>query len=215
MVKHISAVIVVSNQAPVVAAFYRDRLGIPLEDEQHGGGGEVLHYGCTLGGLHFAVHPVENWPYAEEVGPGGAVVGAVEVDGGGTHGAGAAGEGEATGESAPSCEVAGSRPGVERLRGAVQYAPSESVEPLDRDVDRLRSDVADLTVEVGIVPEEGRARGRAECGCLRRSAETGGERDGQGGAGTEMVHLRVFLSARNARAPTWFTPESVTRGVTT
>ena len=71
MVEHISAVIVVSNQAPAVAAFYRDKLGIPLEGEQHAGGGEALHYGCTLGGLHFAVHPVENWPYAAEVGPGG------------------------------------------------------------------------------------------------------------------------------------------------
>jgi len=71
MVKHVSAVIVVSRQAAALAAFYRDRLGIPLQDEQHGGGGEVLHYGCTLGGLHFAVHPVENWPYADQVGPGG------------------------------------------------------------------------------------------------------------------------------------------------
>jgi catechol 2,3-dioxygenase-like lactoylglutathione lyase family enzyme len=70
-VKHISAVLVVSNQAPVVAAFYRDKLGIPLEDERHSGGGEVLHYGCTLGGLHFAVHPVENWRHADAVGPGG------------------------------------------------------------------------------------------------------------------------------------------------
>ncbi len=70
MVKHISAVIVVSNQAPVVAAFYRDALGIPLRDERHEGGGEALHYGCNLAGLHFAVHPVENWPYAKEVGPG-------------------------------------------------------------------------------------------------------------------------------------------------
>jgi catechol 2,3-dioxygenase-like lactoylglutathione lyase family enzyme len=71
MVKHVSAVIVVTKQAPALAAFYRDTLGIPLEDEQHAGGGEVLHYGCSLGGLHFAVHPVENWPYADEVGPGG------------------------------------------------------------------------------------------------------------------------------------------------
>ena len=71
MVKHVSAVIVVSKRAPVVAAFYRDKLGIPLEHEQHAGGGETLHYGCTLGGLHFAVHPVENWPYADDVGPGG------------------------------------------------------------------------------------------------------------------------------------------------
>jgi hypothetical protein len=48
MVKHVSAVIVVSEKADAVAAFYRDKLGIPLQDEQHGGGGEVLHYGCNL-----------------------------------------------------------------------------------------------------------------------------------------------------------------------
>jgi len=71
MVEHVSALIVVSRQASVVARFYRDRLGIPLEDEQHAGGGEALHYGCTFGGLHFAVHPVENWPYASDTGPGG------------------------------------------------------------------------------------------------------------------------------------------------
>ena len=79
MVRYVSAVIVVSNQAPAVAAFYREKLGIPLEDEQHEGGGEILHYGCTLAGLHFAVHPVENWPYAAEVGPGGFRV-ALRID---------------------------------------------------------------------------------------------------------------------------------------
>lgn len=79
MVKHVSAVIVVSNQAPKIAAFYRDTLGIPLKDEQHEGGGEALHYGCDLAGLHFAVHPVGNWPYAKEVGPGGFRV-ALRVD---------------------------------------------------------------------------------------------------------------------------------------
>ena len=79
MVKHVSALIVVSKQAPVVAAFYRDKLGIPLENEQHEGGGEALHYGCNLAGLHFAVHPLENWPDAEEVGPGGFRV-ALRID---------------------------------------------------------------------------------------------------------------------------------------
>jgi catechol 2,3-dioxygenase-like lactoylglutathione lyase family enzyme len=71
MVKHVSAVIVVSENAGAVAAFYRDKLGIPLQDEQHAGGGEVLHYGCNLAGLHFAVHPVQNWAHADAVGPGG------------------------------------------------------------------------------------------------------------------------------------------------
>jgi catechol 2,3-dioxygenase-like lactoylglutathione lyase family enzyme len=79
VVNHVSAVIIVSNQAPIVAEFYRDTLGIPLDDEQHAGGGEALHYGCSLAGLHFAVHPVENWPHAPEIGPGGFRV-ALRID---------------------------------------------------------------------------------------------------------------------------------------
>jgi catechol 2,3-dioxygenase-like lactoylglutathione lyase family enzyme len=81
MVKHLSAFIVVSRQAPALAAFHREALGIPLVDEQHGR--EAMHYRCTLGELHFAVHPVENWPDAREVGCGGARIAfRIDDDGG-------------------------------------------------------------------------------------------------------------------------------------
>jgi catechol 2,3-dioxygenase-like lactoylglutathione lyase family enzyme len=42
-----------------LAQFYRDVLGIPLEDEKHGN--TELHYGCEVGDLHFAIHPHENF----------------------------------------------------------------------------------------------------------------------------------------------------------
>ncbi|HVN40979.1 MAG TPA: VOC family protein [Myxococcota bacterium] len=74
MVKRVSANLIVTRDAPRLAAFYREQLGIPLEEEQHGGGGAALHFGCSLGGIHFAVHPVENWQASPETGPGGTRV---------------------------------------------------------------------------------------------------------------------------------------------
>jgi catechol 2,3-dioxygenase-like lactoylglutathione lyase family enzyme len=71
MIHSLSAAIVVTRDVVAVSRFYRDVLGLPLEAEQHAGGGEAPHFGCTLRGIHFAVHPVENWPGAEETGPGG------------------------------------------------------------------------------------------------------------------------------------------------
>lgn len=54
-----SAILIVSKNAPRLATFYRDVLGIPLEDEQHGD--TELHYGCTIGDIHFAIHPFEDF----------------------------------------------------------------------------------------------------------------------------------------------------------
>ena len=34
-------------------------MGLPLEDEEHGE--SLKHYGCELGDLHFAIHPIENF----------------------------------------------------------------------------------------------------------------------------------------------------------
>jgi catechol 2,3-dioxygenase-like lactoylglutathione lyase family enzyme len=42
-----------------LAEFYKDIIGLPLEDEEHGG--TQKHYGCELGDLHFAIHPLENF----------------------------------------------------------------------------------------------------------------------------------------------------------
>ncbi len=40
--------------------FYREVVGVPLQDEAHGT--SRPHYGCNLGDMHFAIHPVETFP---------------------------------------------------------------------------------------------------------------------------------------------------------
>jgi len=54
-VEFLSAVLLVSRNHDRLAAFYREVIGVPLEDEQHGE--SLKHYGCELGDLHFAIHP--------------------------------------------------------------------------------------------------------------------------------------------------------------
>jgi catechol 2,3-dioxygenase-like lactoylglutathione lyase family enzyme len=49
--------------------FYRDVLGLPLAEERHGD--TAPHWGCELGDVHFAIHPVEDYPEDSEVGTGG------------------------------------------------------------------------------------------------------------------------------------------------
>jgi predicted enzyme related to lactoylglutathione lyase len=56
----LSAVLIVSEHPAELAAFYRDVVGIPLKGESHGD--SLPHFGCTLGDLHFAIHPVETFP---------------------------------------------------------------------------------------------------------------------------------------------------------
>jgi predicted enzyme related to lactoylglutathione lyase len=56
----LSAVLVVSTNPQRLATFYRDVIGIPLREEQHGG--SRAHWGCNLGDIHFAIHPVETFP---------------------------------------------------------------------------------------------------------------------------------------------------------
>jgi catechol 2,3-dioxygenase-like lactoylglutathione lyase family enzyme len=53
------AVLLVSRDPRRLAAFYRDVLGFPLEEERHDG--THPHFGCEVGDLHFAVHPVDNF----------------------------------------------------------------------------------------------------------------------------------------------------------
>ena len=58
-VEFLSAVLLASANHDRLAAFYRDVIGVPLEDEQHG---QLLkHYGCELGDIHFAIHPADNF----------------------------------------------------------------------------------------------------------------------------------------------------------
>ncbi|HEY3874426.1 MAG TPA: VOC family protein [Candidatus Kapabacteria bacterium] len=49
----------VSKGAERLARFYRDVIGIPLEEEQHDD--TARDYGCELGDLHFAIHPTEDF----------------------------------------------------------------------------------------------------------------------------------------------------------
>jgi predicted enzyme related to lactoylglutathione lyase len=58
-----SAILIVSEDPERLATFYREALGIPVHDEEHGD--TDLHYGCELGDLHFAIHPRSNF---EQVG---------------------------------------------------------------------------------------------------------------------------------------------------
>jgi predicted enzyme related to lactoylglutathione lyase len=53
-VEFLSAVLLVSNDAARLAAFYRDVLGVPLIEEGS-------YWGSTLGDLHFAIHSVEDF----------------------------------------------------------------------------------------------------------------------------------------------------------
>ncbi|MGI9328953.1 MAG: VOC family protein [Pseudomonadales bacterium] len=60
MISGVSAILLISPSASKLADFYRDAIGLPLEDEVHEG--IPLHYGCEMGPVHFAIHPSESWP---------------------------------------------------------------------------------------------------------------------------------------------------------
>lgn len=59
-IEYFSGVLLVSRRPAELAAFYRDTIGIPLEPEEHEG--THPHWGTTLGDIHFAIHPVEDFP---------------------------------------------------------------------------------------------------------------------------------------------------------
>jgi lactoylglutathione lyase len=50
-----------SRDGARLATFYREHLGLPLQEERHG---SELHWGCFLAGVHFAIHQVEDAPSA-------------------------------------------------------------------------------------------------------------------------------------------------------
>ena len=65
--RFLSGVLLVSEDPARLAEFYRGVLNVPLETEEHDGA--LLHWGCTLGDVHFAVHPVADFPdHASAVG---------------------------------------------------------------------------------------------------------------------------------------------------
>jgi len=59
-IEFLSAVLIVSENPKRLAEFYRDVVGIRLEPEVHGA--SLPHWGCTLGDVHFAIHPVATFP---------------------------------------------------------------------------------------------------------------------------------------------------------
>lgn len=59
-VHFLSGVLLVSRDPERLARFYHDVLGLALEPEHHDG--TMPHWGTTLGDLHFAIHPVEDFP---------------------------------------------------------------------------------------------------------------------------------------------------------
>lgn len=58
-IEFMSAVLIASENPERLAKFYKEVIGLPLEEEQHGQTDK--HYGCGLGDLHFAIHPVSNF----------------------------------------------------------------------------------------------------------------------------------------------------------
>lgn len=59
-IEFLSAILLVSPNPARLAAFYRDVVGVPLDEEKHGD--SRPHWGCNLGEIHFAIHPVETFP---------------------------------------------------------------------------------------------------------------------------------------------------------
>jgi len=56
----LSGVLLVSHNPARLATFYTEVLNVPLEVEEHEG--TLPHWGATLGDIHFAIHPVEDFP---------------------------------------------------------------------------------------------------------------------------------------------------------
>ena len=56
----LSGVLLVSRDPARLAAFYTKVLNVPLEVEEHEG--TLPHWGATLGDIHFAIHPIEDFP---------------------------------------------------------------------------------------------------------------------------------------------------------
>ena len=56
----LSGVLLVSQDPARLAAFYTDVLNVPLEVEEHED--TLPHWGATLGDIHFAIHPIEDFP---------------------------------------------------------------------------------------------------------------------------------------------------------
>jgi len=67
-IEFLSGVLLVSKDPARLASFYRDVLEIPIAEEHHEG--TLPHYGGTLGEIHFAIHPIEDFPEHRDHGVG-------------------------------------------------------------------------------------------------------------------------------------------------
>src|SRR5262245_58712164 len=54
VIDRVTAILLISPDPRALADFYRNALGLLLEDEEHPG--VPLHYGCDVGGVHLAIH---------------------------------------------------------------------------------------------------------------------------------------------------------------
>jgi hypothetical protein len=60
LVRGVKSIVLTSESPQALAAFYRDTLEVPLEEERRRG--TSTHWACQLGELHFAVHDrAEFW----------------------------------------------------------------------------------------------------------------------------------------------------------
>ncbi len=61
LIDDVTAILLISPNARALGEFYRETLGLPLEEEEHDG--IPLHYGCVLGDVQFAIHSADGgWP---------------------------------------------------------------------------------------------------------------------------------------------------------
>ena len=63
-----SGILLVSENPERLATFYRDVLDLPLEEERHGD--TLPHWGCNVGDIHFAIHPIDDFPDDRKSGAG-------------------------------------------------------------------------------------------------------------------------------------------------
>jgi catechol-2,3-dioxygenase len=61
LIDDVTAILLISPDPKKLCEFYRATLGLPLEKEMHDG--MPVHYGCSLGDVHFAIHSADGgWP---------------------------------------------------------------------------------------------------------------------------------------------------------
>ena len=60
LIHDVTAILLISPNAKKQCEFYKANLALPLEEEVNDG--ILLHYGYSLGDVHFAIHPGDGWP---------------------------------------------------------------------------------------------------------------------------------------------------------